>query len=284
VSGSRWFRDTYRDAIWEDETLTATEKAVAETYARHARDRFDEKTAQADLAWLTYDRLMTKAGIGRRANVAAAITALVKGGWLVPHIEVPRRPTVYRLTIPELGSSTIGTTSTPDASSDVGTSVVPDSTAGSSTQSGSSRSASSDGGTPPLEDLPREVPPSSSARAGIEELRVRITIASDDEALFILEMIKANTNGPIRTSMAKLLTAIPDEHLIDYRDRYRSVRLNTSTWPTNVEKCGQCDVNRMIEVEDATGRGLLPARCPNCHPGRRSSNPTAHSGGLLETY
>lgn len=30
----RWFRDIYRDAIWDAEDLTATEKAIAETYAR----------------------------------------------------------------------------------------------------------------------------------------------------------------------------------------------------------------------------------------------------------
>lgn len=75
---TRWFRDIYRDAVWESEDLTAVEKAVAETYARHARDANDAKTPNADLAWLTYPRLMAKAGIGRRANVSAAVASLAR--------------------------------------------------------------------------------------------------------------------------------------------------------------------------------------------------------------
>ncbi|HEY6115916.1 MAG TPA: hypothetical protein VI172_08160 [Candidatus Dormibacteraeota bacterium] len=146
----RWFRDVYRDAVWESPTLKAAEKAVAETYARHARDTEGNKSAVADLAWLTYERLMEKAGIGRRASVSTAVTRLVDLGWLKPVQQVSRRATVYRLTIPVGGSSDGGTTEADEheeaRSSDGGTTVVPFSGSGSST----SASGSSDGGTQPL--------------------------------------------------------------------------------------------------------------------------------------
>lgn len=144
----RWFRDIYRDAVWESEELTAQEKAVAETYARHARDEHDDKSATADLAWTTYPRLMAKAGIGRRANVSTAVASLVRKGWLTVVREASRRPTLYRLTIP-VGGFDGGTTSQASRSSDDGTTVVPRPAAGSST----SAAGSSDGGTQPLGPL-----------------------------------------------------------------------------------------------------------------------------------
>ena len=145
----RWFRDEYCDAIWESEDLTAAEKAIAETYARHARNARGEKSPDADLAWVVYDRLMVKAGIRRRANVSTAVANLVKLGWLDPVEQVGRRPTLYRLTIP-LGSSDGGTTEDAAGSSGVGTSVVPLSGVGSSTQSDLPKPRSSGGGTQPL--------------------------------------------------------------------------------------------------------------------------------------
>jgi hypothetical protein len=169
--------------VWEAETLTAAEKAVAETYARHVKGlNTGGVAADADLAWLTYERIMAKAGIGRRANVAAATASLVKAGWLVVHQEVNRRPTVYRLAVPLLGSSTTGTT---DASSDGGTTVVPLSDLGSSTLSGSTRAGSSDGGTPPLEVLPLKRSPSSSGRVALRaqpSAPASVTDPDDDES------------------------------------------------------------------------------------------------------
>ncbi len=151
--GARWYRDNYSDAVWECETLTAVEKAVAETYARHARDERDEKSADADLAWVTYPRLMSKAGIKRRATVSAAVDRLEELGWLDPVERVSRRATVYRLTIP--GSSNVGTTD-PDlaegASSSVGTTVVPLADHGSSTSAPGSSSV----GTQPLVPLEKQ--------------------------------------------------------------------------------------------------------------------------------
>lgn len=159
----RWFRDIYRDAVWESEELTAQEKAVAETYARHARDEHDNKSATADLAWTTYPRLMAKAGIGRRANVSTAVASLVKKGWLTVVREASRRPTLYRLTIP-VGGSDGGTTSQANRSSGDGTTVVPRPAAGSST----SAAGSSDGGTQPLGPLESRPPTSlSDARTSV---------------------------------------------------------------------------------------------------------------------
>ncbi|MEV5211263.1 hypothetical protein AB0K35_27705 [Micromonospora sp. NPDC053740] len=187
----RWFRDVYRDAVWESEDLSATEKAVAETYARHARDKDDDKSATADLAWLTYPRLMVKAGIGRRANVSAAVVSLVAQGWLTVVREASRRPTLYRLTIPARSSD--GGTS--DRGSDVGTTVVPKIASGSS----ASVAGSSDGGTQPLGPsvkppsvVEREMPAkkfTSRQRADAEGFRM-LTVVRDYNEPQALHLIK----------------------------------------------------------------------------------------------
>jgi hypothetical protein len=145
VSG-RWFVDTYRDAVWESETLSAHEKAVAETYARHARDAAGNRSASARLSWLTYPRLMAQAGIGHRGTVPKIVQALVTAGWLTPEKQVSRRATVYRLTIPDAAGS-----------SDGGTTEVHE-----------GRSGSSDGGTtePPIPDAGSSTSPARSAGSG----------------------------------------------------------------------------------------------------------------------
>lgn len=170
MNAARWYRDLYSDAVWESETLNAAEKAVAETYARHARDERGEKSAAADRAWVTYPRLMAKAGIGRRAKVAEVVDRLEEAGWLEVLERVSRRATLYRLTIPggsdagttdlvpgrNYGSSDGGTTAPEPvlgASSDAGTTVVPLPDHGSSVFA----SGSSDGGTQPL--VPLELQP-----------------------------------------------------------------------------------------------------------------------------
>lgn len=121
--GSRWFRDVYRDAVWESEGLKGLEKAVAETYARHARDERGSRSESADLSWLTYERLMEKAGIGSRATVVGLVARLVAKGWLKPVQQVSRRATVYRLMIP-LGSTESGTTEPEVGSAESDTTVV----------------------------------------------------------------------------------------------------------------------------------------------------------------
>lgn len=257
---ARWFRDRYTDAIWEDETLTAVEKAVAETYARHAKDSSGQKTAGADRAWLTYERLMAMAGIRRRANVSDATKTLVKEGWLVPHVEIPRKPTVYRLAIPILPSSTIGTSETSETSSDGGTRLVPKPAPTSSAESGSPQFTSSDGGTPPLKELPLERSPSSvTPRAGLEELRARLDLASDDEGIWILHKIRSNATGPIRKSMGVYLAGVEHAHLIEYQTAYREL---PAPLP---DHCGSCDSDRLVDWPN--GRH---GPCPRCHRHRES--------------
>jgi hypothetical protein len=265
MSGVRWFSDVYRNAVWEAETLTAVEKAVAETYARHVRDSDGRRSAEADLAWLTYERIMAKAGIRRRANVAAATASLVKAGWLVVHQEVNRRPTVYRIAVPLLGSSTTGTT---DASSDGGTTVVPLSDHGSSTLSDSTRPGSSDGGTPPLEVLPlKRSPSSSSGRAPTEAIRARLGAdLDDDEVDWIEQRIKDMAGGPIRKSFAAYLGGIPDADLDEYRRQYRDREPDIYDVPW----CGDCDGSktRRVSREGSYGQGLIRVACPTCNPHR----------------
>jgi hypothetical protein len=264
MSAGRWFRDVYRDAVWESETLTANEKAVAETYARHARDVNGQKSASADTAWVEYQRLMAKAGIGRRANVSAATKQLVKDGWLVIHRQSGRRPTVYRLAIP-LGGSDSGTT---EASSDGGTTVVPMTDHGSSTQSDSYRSRSSDGGTQPLEDLPLKKSPSSSAgHAPLEALRARLGAdLDDDEIEWIHQKIKDMAGGPIRKSFAAYLGGIPDADLNEYRRQYR----NREPDLYDVPWCEDCDgpKTRRVHRESSYGEGVIRVPCPACNPYR----------------
>ncbi|RKR92682.1 hypothetical protein BDK92_7160 [Micromonospora pisi] len=167
----RWFRDIYRDAVWESEHLSADQKAVLETYARHARNAAGDKGPDADLAWLTYPRLMAKSGIRRRAKVPAIVDSLVAAGWLALVHEAPRRSTIYRLVVPvvsssvgtndDAGSSDVGTTDETAGSSNVGTTVVPSADHGSST----SAAGSSNGGTQPLGPL-QEQPLTTASLSG----------------------------------------------------------------------------------------------------------------------
>ncbi|GAB3856673.1 hypothetical protein GCM10029963_53440 [Micromonospora andamanensis] len=96
---TRWHADAYQDAVWES-SLPARAKLLALAYARHVRDAQGDRTPAADLAWLTYDRAMTQASIGKRALVTSTLQLLVDAGWLVPVRVIARRPTLYRLAIP----------------------------------------------------------------------------------------------------------------------------------------------------------------------------------------
>ncbi len=116
---ARWHADTFQDAIWECRTLSLKAKALAVTFARHARDEAGERSASASLAWLTYERAMEQTSIGKRTAIASATRELVDGGWLVPVRVIARRPTVYRLAVPAVagsshgGTTAQGTTETP---------------------------------------------------------------------------------------------------------------------------------------------------------------------------
>lgn len=290
----RWYRDVYRDAIWECEALSSVEKAVAETYARHARDENDDKSATADVAWLTYERLMAKAGIGRRANVSSAVASLVKAGWLKPVRQVSRRATVYRLTIPA-GSSDGGTTGHEDRSSDGGTTVVPPPPAGSSTSS----PGSSDGGTQPLgpsrrpsttslsphdddtsvlvgevsdrerdddaslQGHPKTIPHAYVAASGytgelateiIDWLSARYDIRSDGW------WINAKNNGTLATRIAE---AVDDLNGSTATDPSPSAVGEVAVW---CGKCSEADRRLASTVEKPHATYHRSDPCPDCHP------------------
>jgi len=88
------FATSYRDAVWDDGSLSTGQKMVALCYANHAQG--------GDLAWLTYPRLMAQTSIRSKETVSTAIKALVAGGWLRPVGTVPghRQIILYRLEIP----------------------------------------------------------------------------------------------------------------------------------------------------------------------------------------
>ncbi|GIG59761.1 hypothetical protein Lfu02_41330 [Longispora fulva] len=215
----RWFLDHYRDAVWESEHLTASHKAVAEAYARHARDPHGNKTATADLAWITYDRLQTAAGIRRRATVTKILAELETLGWLTAVRRVHRRPTMYRLTIPHNGSN-----DTTDARQ--GTTVVPPPVPHrhhrSSHHPHHTPPRSTDAGTPPLEDPPSNTSPSSSARPADRRRIADAAGATDAEVNAIID--KITRENTIRRPFSVYLRAIPDTDL-----RAHLVALRTPT-------------------------------------------------------
>lgn len=247
MTGGRWFRDVYRDAVWESEELSSDQKAIAETHARHARDAAGDKSPMADLAWVTYDRLQSKAGVAKREKIKAALEALEASGWLVVVKRVNRRPTLYRLAIPsetpetspvevgssagepeaasgEVGSSDVGTTVVPSSdygssagSSDVGTTVVPDLDLVVPTPD----YRSPDVGTQPSSREPSSKSPSAGPSSSDLRRIVAATGATDDEAEAIIEKIQ--TENVIRKPFGVYLHGIPDEHLIDHLAAVRAV-------------------------------------------------------------
>lgn len=219
----RWFRDVFRDAVWEAKGLTPEERATLETYARHARTDDGRKAPEADQAWVTYERIMAMTGISRRARVAAVLRNLVTKGWIKSIREIARRPTLYQLTIP-LGSSRCGTTEgAEDEPRDPpvvphlelpeptqATSVVPHLDAGSSTSEPETPVGSSNGGTRPLEDLPSPSP-SGRARHPAADLIAAATGATDDESDYVLRTIEARAQSPIRDLVAYIRGTNPDD-------------------------------------------------------------------------
>ncbi|GIG60575.1 hypothetical protein Lfu02_49470 [Longispora fulva] len=213
VTAPRWFRDRFRDAVWESEQLTADHKAVAETYARHARDAHGDKSAAADLAWLTYDRVQVGAGIRRRSNVKKILDDLEAGGWLVVVQRVHRRPTVYRLTIPTSRAAD-GENATTVVPPDV-TTVVPRPVPGRNHRSHNyadqARAGSPDVGTPPLEELPSISSPSADAVRPADIRRV-IDATGADEHQAAAIIAKIRNENQIR-SVSAYLRAISDADL-----------------------------------------------------------------------
>lgn len=231
---ARWHADAFQDAVWESRTLSLKAKALAVTYARHARDEAGERTPAADLAWLTYERAMAQTSIGKRTAIAAAAKELVDGGWLVAVRVVARRPTIYRLAIPDpaasspVGTSSKGTTGAPD----VPTGELRALPGSSQTGPGSSlsESGSSHGGTSVVPTGERNLsskstsPPSSArALAAVAEIAAR-TGADDDEALALIEKIEAMARGGLRTTARAYVRAMPDEDLVELLAQLRVAR------------------------------------------------------------
>ncbi|MGX6604793.1 hypothetical protein ACWKSP_22095 [Micromonosporaceae bacterium Da 78-11] len=223
--------------MWESPALKAAEKAVAETYARHARDKEGNKSATADLAWLTYERLMEKAGIGRRAGVSTAVIRLVDLGWLKPVQQVSRRATVYRLTIPVGGSSDGGTTEADEpsepGSSDGGTTVVPLSVSGSSTLP----SGSSDGGTQPLGPSKELTTRSISLSAREVEASASTVVAAEPEREIVEASPEPKNDNPV--SRLLLGAGCPADQIDEVREELtRKFAPRSNEWWRKVAREG----------------------------------------------
>lgn len=89
----KWFRDTYREALWQPNALRPNEVLVGLAYAEYA--------GQEDVAWVAWTTLSDMTGMRSRTTISAAIRGLVDAGWLV-QIEPARqhKSPRYRLTIP----------------------------------------------------------------------------------------------------------------------------------------------------------------------------------------
>ncbi|MFD1077433.1 hypothetical protein [Longispora fulva] len=280
MSVPRWFRDGYRDAVWESEVLTADHKAVAEIYARHARDIRGDKSSEADLAWLTYDRLQAAAGIRRRSKVKAILDDLEAGGWLVVVQRVHRRPTVYRLAIPDSPETPItGTTVVPPGGTTVVPPLVPGRNHGSHVRAGNGGVGSVDVGTPPLEELPSISSPSGPASPADIRRVVEATGADERQAAAIIAKIRADNH--ITHSLGAYLRAIPDSDLrrhhaslhghrhddaknaADFEDRRRTAPDCIHGYPAGAL------------IRPSTGRAL----CPLCHRGRPALTPNQGKPG-----
>ena len=70
---ARWPRDAFAEAVYRSVELSPPQRLVALVYADHARD--------GDTAWVTYERLSQRTGLGR-STAARALAALVAVGWL----------------------------------------------------------------------------------------------------------------------------------------------------------------------------------------------------------
>ncbi|MBG6133965.1 hypothetical protein [Longispora fulva] len=299
MSGARWFRDRFRDAVWECETLTADHKAVAETYARHARDGRGDKSAWADLAWLTYDRLQAGAGIRRRSNVKKILDDLEGAGWLVVVQRVHRRPTVYRLAIPQPpattpepvpagGGSTAsgvvgavgGTTVVPPGRTTVVPAVVASRDHGSHTLTGRGGVGSADVGTPPSEELPSISSPSGAIRAADLRRVTAATGADEHQAAAIIAKIQADNH--ITRSLTGYLHAITDADL-----RHHHAALHHQPDHAAAEDTAAFEQRRRTApacVHDHPAGALIHpttrrALCPLCHRGRPPITPNRGKPG-----
>ncbi|WP_412538616.1 hypothetical protein R8Z50_22520 [Longispora sp. K20-0274] len=257
--------------MWDSADLTADHKAVAETYARHVRDVHGDKSASADLAWLTYDRLQVGAGIRRRSNVKKILDDLESGGWLVVVQRVHRRPTVYRLAIPEPATVPAGvTTVVPPMETTVVPPLVAARDHGSHIMAARGGTGSSDVRTPPLEELPSISSPSPAVR--VTDVRRVIAVTGADEQQAVAIIAKIRNDHHIVHSLTAYLRAIPDDDL-----RHHHATLHPHTGANDVahrsaafehqrRTAPNCihDYPAGALIRPTTGRAL----CPLCQRGR----------------
>jgi hypothetical protein len=168
----------YADAVWES-SLTSTQKITALCYANHARNA---EFPARDRAWAVYQRLMPQTGIRSRETIAKVHADLVALGWLesAGHRPGHKQIAVYLLTLPagqassksgtgtESGTGTdsvpvrygnrnrSGTESGTGSGNRTGTEIGPDQY-GNLQQTGTVfRQTSTESGTRPSKDLPRD--------------------------------------------------------------------------------------------------------------------------------
>ncbi|WP_431729955.1 hypothetical protein [Verrucosispora sp. TAA-831] len=223
---TRWHVDVYQDAVWES-SLSPRAKLLALAYARHVRDAQGDRTATADLAWLTYDRAMAQASIGKRALVTSTLQQLVDAGWLVPVRVIARRPTLYRLTIPAAAAATPEGTTDQDQQGTTDSAVVPPrelpASAGSSLPapgSSLSEAGSSPVGTSvvPAGERNSSAPvtsPHHQQRGGtVAYVAARLGV-DDDEATQVIEQIKTAARRPPK-SLGAYVRSLPTGDLVDH--------------------------------------------------------------------
>lgn len=223
----RWHADTYQDAVW-DSSLPARAKLLALAYARHARDAQGDRTPAADLAWLTYDRAMAQASIGKRALVTSTQQMLVDAGWLVPVRVIARRPTLYRLAIPAAAAGTPEETTDESAQgttepADVPTGEPPTEAGSSLPASGSSLSES--GSSPEGTTVVPTGERNSSLRGTSQHHQQQRggTVAyvadrlgvDDDEATKVIEQIRASARTAPR-SLGAYVRSLTHGDLVDH--------------------------------------------------------------------
>jgi DNA-binding transcriptional ArsR family regulator len=283
VTGGRWHRDVWSDAVW-DSPLLPLQKLIALAYADHARD--------GDLAWVTYDRLRQRTGLSRD-SVARHLRALVEAGWLVL-VSAPsqHRSARYRLAIPSPRiQQSVSRTTEPVQQSALQTADVVQQSVSAAQQSVSKAPAVRQTDST---SVPTSLPTSSPTARG-----------SLGTALLGAEVEENHEEQKTRTAEDALRAALPVAATLTVRAREAlavCVRqgwtsdalvqaVATPSWegsthppgllasrlaecaqqtpprpvPVRPEWCGDCDQRtRMIDDDH-------PARCPNCHPLSRAT-------------
>jgi biotin operon repressor len=74
MTAELWPRTLWAESVWRSETLKSHDKLIALAFADHARDQ--------STAWVTYDRLAKRTGLGR-TTIALSIKRLRDQGFLV---------------------------------------------------------------------------------------------------------------------------------------------------------------------------------------------------------